>query len=127
MIAPRSDVVLVIGSRNSSNSNRLAELSQELGTPAYLVDDEGDVDAAWLDGADDRRAHVGRVGAGVAGAARCSNWLAERGYATVEEVDPDRGARALLAAGRRAQIPLAARADRQVQAENWSRSSSGSS
>ena len=40
VIAPPSDVVLVIGSQNSSNSNRLAELSRELGTPAYLVDDE---------------------------------------------------------------------------------------
>jgi 4-hydroxy-3-methylbut-2-enyl diphosphate reductase len=40
VIAPASDVVLVIGSRNSSNSNRLAELSRELGTPAYLVDDD---------------------------------------------------------------------------------------
>ncbi len=44
VIAPASDVVLVIGSANSSNSNRLAELSRELGTPAYLVDDETSVD-----------------------------------------------------------------------------------
>jgi 4-hydroxy-3-methylbut-2-enyl diphosphate reductase len=47
-IAPRVDVLLVIGSRNSSNSNRLAEVSSERGTPAYLVDDETDVDPAWL-------------------------------------------------------------------------------
>ena len=40
VIAPQADVVLVIGSKNSSNSNRLAELAPELGTPAYLVDDE---------------------------------------------------------------------------------------
>jgi 4-hydroxy-3-methylbut-2-en-1-yl diphosphate reductase len=52
VIAPRSDVVLVIGSKNSSNSNRLAELSAELGTPAYLVDDETKIDAAWLEGAE---------------------------------------------------------------------------
>jgi 4-hydroxy-3-methylbut-2-enyl diphosphate reductase len=51
-VARRSDVVLVIGSDNSSNSNRLAEVSRELGTPAYLVDDETEVDLAWLDGAD---------------------------------------------------------------------------
>jgi len=50
-VARRSDVVLVIGSDNSSNSNRLAEVAQELGTPAYLVDDETEVDPAWIDGA----------------------------------------------------------------------------
>jgi 4-hydroxy-3-methylbut-2-en-1-yl diphosphate reductase len=51
-IARRSDVVLVIGSRNSSNSNRLAEVAREQGTPAYLVDDETELDRAWLTGAD---------------------------------------------------------------------------
>jgi 4-hydroxy-3-methylbut-2-enyl diphosphate reductase len=47
-IAPRADVLLVIGSKNSSNSNRLAEVARERGTPAYLVDDETEVDPAWL-------------------------------------------------------------------------------
>jgi 4-hydroxy-3-methylbut-2-enyl diphosphate reductase len=42
---------LVIGSKNSSNSNRLAEVSRESGTPAYLVDDESEVDPTWLEGA----------------------------------------------------------------------------
>ncbi len=51
-VARRADVVLVIGSKNSSNSNRLAEVSRERGTPAYLVDDESEVDPAWLDGAE---------------------------------------------------------------------------
>ena len=51
-VAGRADVVLVIGSKNSSNSNRLAEVSRERGTPAYLVDDETEVDPAWLAGAD---------------------------------------------------------------------------
>jgi (E)-4-hydroxy-3-methyl-but-2-enyl pyrophosphate reductase len=50
-LAPQADVVLVIGSKNSSNSNRLAEVSVERGTPAYLVDDESEVDPGWLDGA----------------------------------------------------------------------------
>jgi 4-hydroxy-3-methylbut-2-enyl diphosphate reductase len=47
-VARESDVVLVVGSRNSSNSRRLVEVSQREGTPAYLVDDELDVDVAWL-------------------------------------------------------------------------------
>jgi 4-hydroxy-3-methylbut-2-en-1-yl diphosphate reductase len=85
VIAPRSDVVLVIGSRNSSNSNRLAELSRELGTPAFLVDDEGDVDPSWLE-----RAETVGVTSGASAPEwlvhRLLSWLAERGFDTVEEV-----------------------------------------
>jgi 4-hydroxy-3-methylbut-2-en-1-yl diphosphate reductase len=47
-LAARADVVLVIGSANSSNSNRLVEVARSAGTPAYLIEDEGGVDAAWL-------------------------------------------------------------------------------
>jgi 4-hydroxy-3-methylbut-2-enyl diphosphate reductase len=50
-IARESDLVLVVGSQTSSNSLRLVEVARREGTPAYLVDDEGDVDVAWLDGA----------------------------------------------------------------------------
>jgi 4-hydroxy-3-methylbut-2-enyl diphosphate reductase len=46
------DVLLVIGSRNSSNSNRLVEVARSSGVPAYLVDDAAEIDAEWLDGAD---------------------------------------------------------------------------
>ena len=49
-LAGAVDVVLVIGSRNSSNSNRLVEVTRELGVPAYLIDDETDIDPGWLDG-----------------------------------------------------------------------------
>jgi 4-hydroxy-3-methylbut-2-enyl diphosphate reductase len=51
-LAERADVVLVIGSKNSSNSRRLAEVATERGTPAYLVDDETEVDRTWLRDAD---------------------------------------------------------------------------
>jgi 4-hydroxy-3-methylbut-2-en-1-yl diphosphate reductase len=47
-VARDSDIVLVVGSRTSSNSKRLVEVSEREGTPAYLVDDERDVDVAWL-------------------------------------------------------------------------------
>jgi 4-hydroxy-3-methylbut-2-enyl diphosphate reductase len=107
VIAPRSDVVLVIGSRNSSNSNRLAELSTELGTPAYLVDDEGDVDDAWLDGA----TTVGLTSGASAPewlVRRMLDWLAERGFAQVEEVTlTEERVRFSLPAGVR-QVPLIA-------------------
>jgi 4-hydroxy-3-methylbut-2-en-1-yl diphosphate reductase len=44
------DLLLVIGSRNSSNSNRLVEVARAGGVPGYLVDDESEIDEAWLDG-----------------------------------------------------------------------------
>ncbi|GKX56231.1 4-hydroxy-3-methylbut-2-enyl diphosphate reductase [Leminorella grimontii] len=50
-LAQRSDVVLVVGSKNSSNSNRLAELAQRVGKPAYLIDTASDIQEAWLKGA----------------------------------------------------------------------------
>jgi 4-hydroxy-3-methylbut-2-en-1-yl diphosphate reductase len=50
-IARESDVVLVVGSRTSSNSLRLVEVAEREGTTAYLVDDETDVDLAWIAGA----------------------------------------------------------------------------
>jgi 4-hydroxy-3-methylbut-2-en-1-yl diphosphate reductase len=49
-VARRSEVVLVLGSRNSSNSHRLAEVAEKCGPPAYLVDDVGAVDVRWLAG-----------------------------------------------------------------------------
>ncbi len=42
--------MLVIGSKNSSNSQRLAETARFLNKPAYLIDDQNGVDPAWLDG-----------------------------------------------------------------------------
>ena len=51
-LAGRSDLVLIVGSENSSNSNRLVEVSVEAGTPAHLVGDETAIDPAWLLGAE---------------------------------------------------------------------------
>ena len=44
------DLLLVIGSRNSSNSNRLVEVARAGGVEAHLIDDETDIDGTWLDG-----------------------------------------------------------------------------
>ena len=49
-LAAESDVVLVVGSPNSSNSNRLRELSERLGTPAYLIDGAEGLKREWFDG-----------------------------------------------------------------------------
>ena len=49
-LADGSDVVLVVGSINSSNSNRLKEVAERHNTPAYLIDNAGEIDPAWLQG-----------------------------------------------------------------------------
>ena len=50
-IAAESDVVLVAGSTNSSNSIRLVETAERAGTPSYLIDGPEDIDLSWLAGA----------------------------------------------------------------------------
>jgi len=54
-MSPQVDVVLVVGSPTSSNSNRLAELARKLGVPSYMVDNAGELRPEWLEG----RARVG--------------------------------------------------------------------
>ena len=76
-LAGRSDVVLVIGSDNSSNSNRLVEVSRAMGTPAYLIDDEGEVRDEWV-------AHADVVG--VTSGASAPEWLVERVVAHLRDL-----------------------------------------
>ena len=49
-LAQHSDVIFVVGSRSSSNSNRLREVAELLDTPAYLIDGAEQIETAWLDG-----------------------------------------------------------------------------
>ncbi|GAB2852877.1 4-hydroxy-3-methylbut-2-enyl diphosphate reductase [Pseudoduganella ginsengisoli] len=49
-MAPQVEVLIVVGSPNSSNSNRLREVAEKKGTPAYMVDNATQIDAAWLEG-----------------------------------------------------------------------------
>jgi 4-hydroxy-3-methylbut-2-enyl diphosphate reductase len=76
-MAGDADVVLVIGSDNSSNSNRLVEVSRSQGTPAHLIDDETEIDPAWLDGA-------GTVG--VTSGASAPEWLVDQVVARLREL-----------------------------------------
>ncbi|OOS25514.1 4-hydroxy-3-methylbut-2-enyl diphosphate reductase [Moraxella pluranimalium] len=55
LLSKECDVVLVVGSPNSSNSNRLRELAERMGKRAYLIDNAGQMDKAWFDGV----SHVG--------------------------------------------------------------------
>jgi len=50
VLAPASDLVLVVGSANSSNSNRLREVAERMGIPAHLIDGPESIDPTWLEG-----------------------------------------------------------------------------
>ncbi len=68
-VGRRADVVLVIGSRNSSNSNRLVEVARLHGARAYLVDDQTEVDPAWIEDAEV---------VGITSGASAPEWLVEK-------------------------------------------------
>jgi 4-hydroxy-3-methylbut-2-enyl diphosphate reductase len=86
-IAGQADVVIVVGSPNSSNSVRLVEVAKDSGAAAaYLVDDASEIGEHWLDGT----STVGVTsGASVPEelVTGVLNWLAERGFDDVEEVE----------------------------------------
>ena len=50
MLSPQVDIVIVVGSPTSSNSNRLRELAVKLGTPGYMVDSADEIQAEWFEG-----------------------------------------------------------------------------
>ena len=50
LLSPQVDVVIVVGSPTSSNSNRLRELAHKLGTDSYMIDNADELQPAWLDG-----------------------------------------------------------------------------
>jgi 4-hydroxy-3-methylbut-2-enyl diphosphate reductase len=85
-VAPFCQLLLVVGSMNSSNSKRLVEVCENTGVRSYLVDDEGDVNPAWL-------TNVTTV-AVTAGASAPENlvqnlvsWLRRNGFHSMEEVE----------------------------------------
>ena len=49
-LAKHCDVLIVVGSPNSSNSNRLREVASNLGVPAYMLDDAADLNPEWVEG-----------------------------------------------------------------------------
>ena len=80
------DLLLVIGSRNSSNSNRLVDVARAASVPAYLIDDESEIDERWLEGVET----VG-ITSGASAPERLVNracdWFRARG---VERIEPYR-------------------------------------
>jgi 4-hydroxy-3-methylbut-2-enyl diphosphate reductase len=85
-ICSEASIVLVVGSKTSSNANRLVEVAKTCGADAYLIDDETDLDPAWLDGHD-----VVGLTAGASSpdllVTRVADRLAELGYGDREEVE----------------------------------------
>jgi 4-hydroxy-3-methylbut-2-enyl diphosphate reductase len=85
-LAAEVDLVLVIGSANSSNSQRLVDVTRALGTPAHLIDDETDIDEAWIESLD-----VVGITSGASApewlVERVVSWFAARGVEDVREQD----------------------------------------
>jgi 4-hydroxy-3-methylbut-2-enyl diphosphate reductase len=80
---PEIDLLLVIGSRNSSNSNRLVETARAGGVPAHLIDDESEIEEAWLEGVET----VGITSGASAPeklVARVCDWFRARGVTDIE-------------------------------------------
>ena len=84
LLSEGADIVLVLGSQNSSNSQRLAELARENGIPAHLIDGADEIEAAWFSG---RETVVITAGASAPESVvqDCVCWLRERYSAEVEE------------------------------------------
>jgi 4-hydroxy-3-methylbut-2-enyl diphosphate reductase len=80
-LADRTDLVLVVGSKKSSNSNRLRDLSQEVGTPAHLIENAEAIDVNWLEG-------VGAVG--ITAGASAPEILIERVIAYLQSLRPSK-------------------------------------
>jgi 4-hydroxy-3-methylbut-2-enyl diphosphate reductase len=83
LLSDEVDVVLVLGSQNSSNSQRLAELARERGIAAYLIDGTNDIDPAWFNGAEAVLVTAGASAPEVV-VEECLDWLRNRFGATIE-------------------------------------------
>jgi 4-hydroxy-3-methylbut-2-enyl diphosphate reductase len=82
-LAAEADVVLVLGSRNSSNSQRLAELGRSTGVPTHLIDGPGDIDLGWFRG-DERVVITAGASAPESVVQDCVEFLKRKFAATVE-------------------------------------------
>jgi 4-hydroxy-3-methylbut-2-enyl diphosphate reductase len=87
-LAPTADLVLVVGSRNSSNSQRLAELARSGGVTAHLIDGPADIDLTWFHGEEPRETVLITAGASAPDSLvqQCVRYLQGRFQAEVEEV-----------------------------------------
>jgi 4-hydroxy-3-methylbut-2-en-1-yl diphosphate reductase len=85
-VAHNADLVLVVGSTNSSNSNRLVEVSRNLGTIGYLIDNSQAIDSKWLQGVSTVAVTAGASAPEVL-VEDVVNYLRQNGFSSVEEVE----------------------------------------
>jgi 4-hydroxy-3-methylbut-2-en-1-yl diphosphate reductase len=83
ILGSEADLAIVLGSQNSSNSQRLAELARERGIPAYLVDGPSDLRPEWFEGVNTVLVTAG-ASAPEAVVDQCLEWLRERFDAVIE-------------------------------------------
>ncbi|MFM7184757.1 MAG: 4-hydroxy-3-methylbut-2-enyl diphosphate reductase [Planctomycetota bacterium] len=84
LLSEEADMVIVLGSQNSSNSQRLAELARERGIPAHLIDGAGEIDPAWFRG-DETVVITAGASAPDSVVQDCVTWLRGRYGAELEE------------------------------------------
>ena len=84
LLSEDADLVIVLGSQNSSNSQRLAELARERGIPAHLIDGANEIDPAWFRG-DETVVITAGASAPESVVQDCITWLTERFGAVVDE------------------------------------------
>jgi len=85
-VAHEADLVLVVGSRNSSNSNRLVEVSQKIGTQSYLIDKAEDIQPGWLEGVTTVAITAGASAPEIL-VQEVIAYLQSKGYGSVDEVE----------------------------------------
>jgi 4-hydroxy-3-methylbut-2-en-1-yl diphosphate reductase len=85
-VAHNANLVLVVGSTNSSNSNRLVEVSRNLGTIGYLIDNSQAIDPKWLEGVENVAVTAGASAPEIL-VEDVVNYLRLNGFASVEEVE----------------------------------------
>src|SRR5438270_2271814 len=85
-VAHQADLLLVVGSENSSNSNRLVEVSTNLGTPSYLIDTADDIKPEWLSGVKTVALTAGASAPEVL-VEQAVEFLKAKGFTTIEEVE----------------------------------------
>ena len=85
-VAHGADLVLVVGSRNSSNSNRLVEVSHNIGTHSYLIDKAEDIKPEWLEGVATVAITAGASAPEIL-VQEVVAYLQGKGYGSVEEVE----------------------------------------
>jgi 4-hydroxy-3-methylbut-2-en-1-yl diphosphate reductase len=113
------DLLLVIGSRNSSNSNRLVETAHTAGTASYLIDDETEIDPGWLEGCET----VGITSGASAPeklVGRVCDWFRERGVTDIR-------AYRLVEEDVTFRLPVELRRELEIAARSWPCASSSHS